>query len=160
MDTVSAASTEASDRRYRVAMGPHSGSRTLTLHDPSFIRTDKPQKALTTDRDGFSLNAVVSCQLYQRDRLERLCRYVTRTAICLERLTVRTDGKIQYELKNPFRNGTTHILFSPLDFLSKFAALVPRPRHNLVRYHGVLCRLKYFDSVSKGLQKSLYGLIY
>ena len=43
----------------------------------------------------------------------------------------------QYELKNPFRNGTTHILFSPLDFLSKLAALVPRPRHNLVRYHGI-----------------------
>ena len=48
------------------------------------------------------------------------------------------SGRIQYQLKNPFRNGTTHILFSPLDFLSKLAALVPRPRHNLVRYHGVL----------------------
>ena len=31
----------------------------------------------------------------------------------------------------------THILFSLLDFLSKLAALVPRPRHNLVRYHGI-----------------------
>jgi hypothetical protein len=102
-----------------------------------FIRTDKPVKASTADRDGFSLNAAVSCQPYQRDRLERLCRYVTRPAICLERLTVRGDGQIQYELKNPFRDGTTHILFSPLDFLSKLAALVPRPRHNLVRYHGV-----------------------
>ena len=109
----------------------------LTLHDPSFIRTDKPEKALTADRDGFSLNAAVSCQSYQQDRLERLCRYITRPAICLERLTVRDDGKIQYELKNPFRNGTTHILFSPVDFLSKLAALVPRPRHNLVRYHGI-----------------------
>ena len=76
----------------------------------------------------------------QRDRLERLCRYVTRPAICLERLKVRADSQIQYELKHPFRNGTTHILFSPLDFLSKLAALVPRPRHNLVRYHGVLAR--------------------
>ncbi len=64
--------------------------------------------------------------------------YVTRPAICLERLTVRADDQIQYELKNPFRDGTTHILFSPLDFLSKLAALVPRPRHNLIRYHGVL----------------------
>ena len=53
MDTVSAASTEASDRRYRIAIGPHSGSRTLTLHNPSFIRTDKPEKVLTSDRDGF-----------------------------------------------------------------------------------------------------------
>ncbi len=132
MDTVSAASI-----RYRIAIGPHSGSRTLTLHDPSFIRTDRPVKALTADRDGFSLNAAVSCQSYQRDRLERLCRYVTRPAICLERLTVRADDQIQYELKNPFRDATTHILFSPLDFLSKLAALVPRPRHNLVRYHGI-----------------------
>ena len=45
--------------------------------------------------------------------------------------------EIQYGLKNPFSDGTTHILFSPLDFLSKLAALVPRPRHNLVRYHGI-----------------------
>ncbi|HIG44689.1 MAG TPA: hypothetical protein EYQ14_29750 [Gammaproteobacteria bacterium] len=29
------------------------------------------------------------------------------------------------------------MLFSPLDFLSKLAALVPRPRHNLVRFHGI-----------------------
>ncbi len=116
---------------------PNHLSGTLTLHDPSFIRTDKPEKALTADRDGFSLNAAVSCQPHQRDRLERLCRYITRPAICLERLTVRVDGKIQYELKNPFRNGTTHILFTPVDFLSKLAALVPRPRHNLVRYHGI-----------------------
>ena len=137
--------SETSDRRYRIAIGPHSGSRTLTLHDPSFIRTDKHEKTLTADRDGFSLNAAVSCQPFQQDRLERLCRYVTRPAICLERLTVRADGKIQYELKNPFRgvpppDGTTHILFSLLDFLSKLAALVPLPRHNLVRYHGVLAR--------------------
>ncbi|MDB4035787.1 transposase [Pseudomonadales bacterium] len=132
IDSLSAASI-----RYRIAIGPHSGSRTLTLHDPSFIRTVKSAKVLTADRDGFSFNAAVSCQPYQRDRLERLCRYVTRPAICLERLTVRADGKIQYKLKNPFRNGTTHILFSPLDFLSKLAALVPRPRSNLVRYHGV-----------------------
>jgi hypothetical protein len=132
IDSLSAASI-----RYRISIGPHSGSRTLTLHDPSFIRTDTPVKTLTADRDGFSLNAAVSCQPYQRGHLERLCRYVTRPAICLERLTIRSDDKIQYELKNPFRDGTTHILFSPLDFLSKLAALVPRPRHNLVRYHGV-----------------------
>ena len=30
IDSLSAASTEASDRRYRIATGPHSGSRTLT----------------------------------------------------------------------------------------------------------------------------------
>jgi hypothetical protein len=40
-------------------------------------------------------------------------------------------------LKNPFRDGTTHILFSPQDFVARLAALVPRPWVNLTRYHGV-----------------------
>ena len=132
LDLVRAASV-----RYRIAIGPHSGNRTLTLHDPSCIKTDKSPKPLTVDRDGFSLNAAVSCKPYQRERLERLCRYITRPAICLDRLNVNDDGQIQYELKNPFRNGATHILFSPLDFLGKLAALIPRPRHHLVRYHGI-----------------------
>jgi hypothetical protein len=34
-------------------------------------------------------------------------------------------------LKNPYRDGTTHILFSPADFIARVAALVPRPRINL-----------------------------
>jgi ribosomal protein S27E len=130
LDSLSAASTEASDRRYRIAIDPHSGSRTLALHDPSFVRTDRPVKALTADRDGFSLNVAVSCQLYQRDRLERLCRYVTRPAICLDRLTIRADGKIQYELKNPFRRGrhrtAPHIYyFRPWIFLASLQRWYP-----------------------------------
>ncbi len=63
---------------------------------------------------------------------------MTRPAICLERLTLRNDGQVQYQLKHPFRDGTTHVVFSPLDFIGKLVALIPRPRHNLVRYHGVL----------------------
>ena len=35
-------------------------------------------KPFTVNRDGFSLNAAVACETRQRDRLERLCRYVTR----------------------------------------------------------------------------------
>jgi hypothetical protein len=63
---------------------------------------------------------------------------VTRPAICLDRLTHRADGQVQYQLKHPFRDGTTHILFSPINFIGKLVSLVPKPRHNLVRYHGVL----------------------
>jgi hypothetical protein len=69
IDNVSAASI-----RYRIAIEPHSGNRTLTLHDPSFIQTDMVDNALTEVRGGFSLNAAASCQSYLRDRLERLCR--------------------------------------------------------------------------------------
>jgi hypothetical protein len=34
-------------------------------------------------------------------------------------------------------SNTTHVVFEPLDFLSKLAALVPPPRAHLIRYHGV-----------------------
>ena len=57
--------------------------------------------------------------------------------LCLERLSTNAAGQVVYELKNPFRDGTTHILFSPADFIARLAALVPRPRVNLTRYHGV-----------------------
>ncbi len=30
-----------------------------------------------------------------------------------------------------------HIIFEPLDFISKLASLVPKPRVNLTRFHGV-----------------------
>jgi len=43
---------------------------------------------------------------------------------------------------DPFRisksDGTTHVIFDPVDLIGKLAALVPPPRFNLVRYHGVL----------------------
>ena len=132
LDTLNAAST-----RYRVAIGPGAGGRTLTLKNPGLVRSNTQPKPFTVDRDGFSLNVAVACQPHQRQRLERLCRYVTRPAICLERLSTDAGGKVIYELKHPFRDGTTHILFTAEDFLARLAALVPRPRANLTRYHGV-----------------------
>jgi hypothetical protein len=44
---------------------------------------------------------------------------------------------VRYELKTPYLDGTTHVIFKPLAFISKLAALVPKPRANLTRYHGV-----------------------
>ncbi len=124
--------------RYRIAIGPNRGEKTLTLGSESLIRTDTRPKPFTVNRDGFSLNSAVSCQPHQRDRLERLCRYITRPPLALDRLTTQASGQVVYELKHPFKNGTTHFVFEPLEFLAKLAALVPRPRANLTRYHGVL----------------------
>jgi len=41
------------------------------------------------------------------------------------------------ELKLPYRDGTTHVIFEPLDFIARLAALVPKPQVNLTRFHGV-----------------------
>ena len=41
-------------------------------------------------------------------------------------------------LKSAWADGTRQLLFEPLELLEKLAALIPRPRINLVLYHGVL----------------------
>ena len=46
-------------------------------------------------------------------------------------------GNIRYLLKTPCNDGTTHVIFEPLDFISKLASLVPKPKVNLTRFHGV-----------------------
>ena len=39
--------------------------------------------------------------------------------------------------RSNYRDGTTHVIFEPLDFIARLAALVPKPRVNLTRFHGV-----------------------
>ena len=84
------------------------------------------------------MHAGVSCEAHQRALRERLARYIARPAVAEQRVTVNPQGKALYLLKTPYRDGTTHLIFEPLDFIARLAALVPRPRVNLTRYHGVL----------------------
>ena len=42
------------------------------------------------------------------------------------------------QLKSPYKDGTTHIVMEPLEFMECLAALVPLPRLHLIRFHGVL----------------------
>ena len=73
---------------------------------------------------------------HQRSRLERLCRYITRPPIANKRLSVDGRGRVVYRYKQPFRDGSTHVVLQPLDFIARLAALVPRPRLNLTRFHS------------------------
>ena len=127
----------AASLQYRVILGSNTGSRVLTLRSPVTTAPASTSKPLTLAHDGFSLNAAVNCQVHQRSKLERLCRYVARPPLALERLSVTDEGKLRYALKHSYSNGTTHFLFEPLDLIARLAALVPRPRVNLTRYHGV-----------------------
>jgi len=38
------------------------------------------------------------------------------------------------------RHGTTHLVMTPLEFLQRLAALIPRPRLHLIRFYGVLAK--------------------
>jgi hypothetical protein len=85
------------------------------------------------DAQGFSLHAEVCCAAHERKKLEHLCRYITRPAIANERLALNRTGQVVLTLKTPYRDGTTRIVMSPLEFLQRLAALVPRPRLHLIR---------------------------
>jgi hypothetical protein len=91
-------------------------------------------------QDGFNLHAGVGTPggPRTRERLEQLCRYVARPALATERLSELEDGRVAYDLRRPWSHGTHRIVFEPLDFLARLAALVPPPRAHLVTYHGVL----------------------
>ncbi len=54
-----------------------------------------------------------------------------------ERLALTPSGQVRYQLKTPYRDGTTHTVLEPLDLMARLAALVPPPRMHLTRYHGV-----------------------
>ena len=58
----------------------------------------------------------------------QLCRYITRPAIANERLKRNRAGQVVLQLKSPYKDGTTHIVMEPLEFMERLAALVPRPR--------------------------------
>jgi len=49
-----------------------------------------------------------------------------------------TDGQVRLALRQPWGDGTTHVLFDPVEFLGRLAVLVPRPRVNRILYYGVL----------------------
>jgi hypothetical protein len=80
----------------------------------------------------------VRVEAHDRKRLEQLCRYITRPALSDERVQLNAAGQVELKLKTPWRDGTTHLVMSPLEFMQRLAALVPRPRLHLIRYHGVL----------------------
>jgi hypothetical protein len=121
----------------RIALGPRAGQKVLTLRSVPRCEV-QPADQRCAHAQGFSLHAEVRCAINQRNKLEPLCRYITRPAIANERLELNSAGDVVLQLKSPYQDGTTHIVMSPLELMQRLAALVPRPRLHLIRFHGVL----------------------
>ncbi|MDC0980404.1 transposase, partial [Bdellovibrionales bacterium] len=79
----------------------------------------------------------MACKANEKEKRERLARYICRPAVALNRLSINGQGQVVYKLKTPYSNGTTHMVYSQLEFIEKLVALVPRPRINLIRFAGV-----------------------
>jgi hypothetical protein len=122
----------------RVALGARAGARVRRLGqegDAEAATSCGPRQA---HLDGFDLHASVWVAANDRAGLERLCRYVLRPPFAQERLRRRGDGRVALELNRAWHDGTRELVFEPLEFLERLAAMTPRPETNLLICHGVL----------------------
>jgi hypothetical protein len=63
---------------------------------------------------------------------------VTRPPLAAGSLEEVSDDKFVFKLKTPWSDGTTFLILSAHELLEKLSAIVPPPRSNNTRYHGVL----------------------
>ena len=102
---------------------------------PADLRRPNPSVAEVC---GLNLHAGTRVSAHDRKGLARLLRYVLRPPIASERLSWTEDGRLRYRLKRPNAYGRTAVEYGPLDFVAKLLPLLPRPRFNELRYHGLL----------------------
>jgi len=130
---------QAASVQSRIALGERKGQRVRRLGRLEFSDFQPVLKGpLCAVTQGFSLHAAVYCKPGEREKLEKLCRYITRPAVAEDRLQLRPSGDIVLRLKTKYSDGTSHLLFSGLEFVEKLAALVPPPRIHLTRFFGCL----------------------
>jgi hypothetical protein len=108
---------------YRIAVGPRAGQKLFTVQAVPARRSEEEGSPNGAARaGGFSLHAGIDMEPAQREKLERLCRYVTRPPVAEDRLALTPSGHVRYQLKTPYRDGTTQIVLEPLDFIARLAA--------------------------------------
>ena len=125
----------------RALSGPRAGLKAVRLcgvdgHVSEDNEAGSPH--CCAEADGFGLHACTALPAYDREGIEHLLRYMCRPPVALDRLEELPDGRLLYRLKKRWRDGTDSIVFEPLEFLERLAALVPAPRFNMIRYSGVL----------------------
>ena len=144
LDSPALAAMQGASVLGRIATGPRAGHLVLRLGaDPKapLVSTGGPRHAHT---DGFDLHANVAVPAGDRGRLEHLCRYVLRPPVAQDALGLTSDGKVLLRLRRPWRDGTRAIRFEPTELLEKLAVLIPRPRSNMLIYHGAFAPRGYY----------------
>jgi hypothetical protein len=86
---------------------------------------------------GFDLHGGRIVHADDRAGLERLCHYLVRPLLAQERLELLPGGRVGVTLAHPWADGTRALVFHAVEFLEKLAVLIPKPRINLVAYHGL-----------------------
>lgn len=116
-----------------LAMGPNRGRRVIRLVElPPARGESRPRAAY-----GFDVHAGVHIDAGKTGALERLCKYLLRPPAATDRFEQREDGSISVRLKKAWSDGTTHVVLTPAELVERLVALVPPPRKNQIRYHGI-----------------------
>ena len=85
--------------------------------------------ALTSTATG--PHAAVQVDAKDRKRLEQLCRHITCPALFDEWAQLTAARQVELKLKTPWRDGSTHLAMSLMEFIQRLAALVLQPRLHL-----------------------------
>jgi hypothetical protein len=113
--------------------GDRAGHSSLRLIEQDAVQKREPVAVVA----GVNVHAATAVDGRDRKRLERLCRYLARPPIAQDRLELLAYGWIQYTLKNAWRDGTRAIVLDPMGFIARLCAMIPPPRLNMIRFHGV-----------------------
>ena len=77
------------------------------------------------EHEGWNIHAGVTVKQGDADGRERLCRYVLRHPLSLQRLAWTKDGRLSYEVKYPRSPKQTHLLLDPVQVMARLASLIP-----------------------------------
>jgi hypothetical protein len=134
----------------RIATGQRAGKKLLRLgritRNPPWATRKRP---LGAHIDGFDLHASTALATGDHSALESLLirrsssfpkakEDQLRPPLSKARLCRLDDGRIKLRLRSQWSDGTTHIVLEPQELIEKLVPLVPRPRSNLIVYHGCL----------------------
>ena len=119
----------------RVALGLRAGRKVRRHQVHGGRRYQLPPRCAMCD--GYSIHAGTVVGAGNRAGLERLCRYILRPPLAKSRLEERADGNLVLRLGKTWSDGTSALVFSPIELLEKLAAIIPRPMKNQILYTGV-----------------------
>jgi hypothetical protein len=125
------------------ALGP--GGLTTVRHRDRQVRHDTIEHEFEygggTHRvgecEGYSLYAGEVISEGNPQARERLLRYCLRPPLSLERLSLRADGNVVYQVKATRHGKVTERVMTPMQFMGRLVALIPPPRQPMWRYFGV-----------------------
>jgi len=103
------------------------------------IPQETADEIMDREHSGFSLHANTCVAAQDRDGLKRLLAYCSRPAIYLRRLHYLPEKeRVRYRPCKSQPGEPEIVQWHPLEFLSRFAKIIPPPWLNLVRYAGAL----------------------